>query len=749
MAGSGQRSRATWWWLWTSGVVAGLLTLWVAYAALTRPAWSMDPDSPWYLPSTGNGWFALGVGVAWAIFILLWMSRLARSSWRAADSIPSSLVGLVALLASVGGVLGLSALSHCSGGVPVLGPITNTLLLFAGNLDDGLFGDGAVCPGPDPLAIEMARFATIAATFAGAVVALLVVSRRQWDRHKVQRASAIDLVVGLNALSQPLIRALVHESRARQDPDPEWVEEYKRPRTIVVVLHNEPDDPLVAEVRSVGAVVLFGNAVQPEVLRPLITHRRFDWRRRRRVGGVSLKRLYAVADRQEVNEWVLDAAVTVLQSTLAGGDPDPVAIPRLTVRMDDAREAAAFRLHRAGGTQWFIDALSADEILAGELLDVLADKGCQTIAIHGDTGLTIALLDEIAWRAWTADHLKEAHRKACATGTTTPAPPAARIPRHVILLGDSARRMYDEWIKVRAPAAHTLPADSVEARQGPWESGAADVLNVQAAALIVTSQSTDDAAGAVRLARLNPAKVVIAYHGMFRGVHRAEADDDRRGLLTRFGPALHRNIPDTPNGYFPIVPADSWTRLARHKHEYYSTQSPGNTPSGRPWGEFTTPAAQRLPEFYREDNLRQIRQLLAAVISLRNDLMWAPHTRSQPVQLSDTNFTSLAEGEHKRWLKWRHVNGTWTGLVRETDSVPPFHYNQNIRDWVCGKPFDRNGRLVSVDPPYSTADNDSLEPDPTVRLNKLHRNNVEDQELIVKILRAWGVILVAKSGSGA
>jgi hypothetical protein len=67
------------------------------------------------------------------------------------------------------------------------------------------------------------------------------------------------------------------------------------------------------------------------------------------------------------------------------------------------------------------------------------------------------------------------------------------------------------------------------------------------------------------------------------------------------------------------LPADTWTRLARHNHECYRLRwpVPAGSPresSRRPWDD--------LDEFFRAENIRQVRQVLSSAVYLGR--LWRP-----------------------------------------------------------------------------------------------------------------------------
>lgn len=649
------------------GVFALVVTAYLAASASSRAPWAVGAPGAageWWQPTPGNGWFA-------AVFAALWAVTL-YSYWRPRRRRPMALALLVVGgLAVLAAILGFSAYVPCTGAqVPGLAATAWTVLLFVGSTETGSIGLEAVgtsCQTVFPLAFQLARFLAIAATFVGAGAAVFAVSRQQLDKLIVKFAGEVDVVAGLDETTIPLIKALVEERRRMpRRPtwyEPNWRERIRRPRrSRVVLIHNNAKEPLLGEVRSIGALVLDADPTKPDSLRPALVLR----------NRVSLRRLFAVSSDQQVNVDVWEAAVSVLTSgdsvRNGKGTVPAVFVPRVVVRFDDPREARDWRLAHVDAGSWFNDALTVDDLLARGIVERVLRAKVTRVVIAGDSPLANALLDEFAWRRICGHDLAVADPSK-APGWTVPS---------IVLAGDRADRVEAEWESHRAPTPAGLLPLNVESRVGDWESLAGGIVGAgRSAAVVVVAPPTPDVlTRATRLARTHDC-MVIAPDLAMSGVAR-ERNVGGTPAVVRYGPTLLQG-----DG----VPEDSWTALARQQHEWflcrYRGESGDERATSREWGEPGESEDHRLPEFIREDNLQQYRKVLTAVAA--RGWGWEVVRPGDGLTAMPASMVeAVAREEHARWLELRRRTG-WQAPGPEHALLSPQELeekrlNRNVRE---------------------------------------------------------------------
>ena len=543
--------------------------------------------------------WVLGLGLLTAV--AYWVPRRGqqRPLW-----LPTASVG--ALIAVV---LGIATYSPCvSPEARYYAPIAWVLSLFTGDYE--FDGPGAVCAKAFPPGFELARSIALSLTLAGALGVALVLARRQLDRWAAARSGDVDVVVGLDGTTIPLIEALIAERRTNRGRAP-WINTrpgwlggssagavgvstawwwltglrrgdarriFKLPPR-VIVLESDPDNALIDRVRRDGAIVLICDPKDEAHLRPVITRFRIGPRRR-----IALRRLYAVTPDQRLNHTIRDVTGRILAEDLERHVED--LVPRVFVRMDDAREARRWRLHQiqrlgadtagsvGSSTMLVNDSLTMDGIAAEIVVGQVAPDGSgatpQSVATQlvlvGDGQLALTILDELAWQFWCRFELASARH-----GNAEPEVPTLRL---VTLAGPKADIRQEEWDEIRAPwslPAHSVLGDDfqlfdVTAADGDGELIAARILNEDPGAAVVFVDGTTEAeAAASRLARRFPGKGPGHARVILRADNgSASAGSVIPGGLFRFVPALvshHAGV--------PVPPQDSVTRLARQQHSVY------------------------------------------------------------------------------------------------------------------------------------------------------------------------------------
>ena len=680
-----------------------------------------DPAAWWY-PAPGNSLFAVGFLVFWALTLWSLRSALPHRGRRA----PSWISATAVLTLLLGGV----SYAPCTAGSSVMAYLSWVLGLFGGQVEDTVIGpDAAICTGPYPLALQVARLLGLGTLFIGALTTLAALSARQSDRWRLRWAHDLDLVVGVTEATLALVRALVDERR-RLPRRAEWFRATwpERLRSLtprgsgVAVLHPNADDPRLGEAREAGAIIAIGDPADPVLLRDALLSPR---------GHVGVRRLFAVGPSQQVNIEVVEAAQQVLAGRVAGG-ADWVAsevVPRLVAGFDDPREARDWRLAHLDTPGCFVDALTVDGRLARELVNRLAAERVGQLLLVGDSALTIAVLDEVALqRAFR-------HERATAAGL----PPDWSLDE-IQVVAPTADRVLGEWLRHRAPGAVHPPGLRVSAATDGWEV-AADGLAPDAgpaAAIVTGPPSPEVLAQAMRVARMHPRLLVFCPDVAAQGVVAAGIAGHNP---VRYGPTFLQ-----AGG----VPEDSWTVLARQQHETYRAQDTSpldGRAARRPWGQPTDAPGDRLPEFFREDNLRQQRHVLQLVRDW--DGPWVPVTSpdaadwlGRPGALAIA--TEIARREHERWCLLRERHG-WRcpgteSPVGETPGQRKLRWermrlNSNLIDWETGQP--RGGASTRPKGEAGAA------------AEALRRGNVEAVARIVCRLYALGLIPERSTTAGA
>jgi hypothetical protein len=610
-------------------VVTGYLA-WGAWVSAAGQQW-LYRDQAWW-----RVW--LRPGNAWApvVLVALWLVALVCYWWP--RKLQRQVAGLTVVVAMVviGGVLATAALAPCRGGQSGTAVAGWVLNLYLGNPPNYPPG---VCTGQQPLALQLADIICLGATLVGAVAFAAVLWRQPVDRLRARLVRDAVIVTGLDAMTIPFVAELARTGR---------------PASIVVI---EPDaaHPLLDDARATGVRVMIGQPSLPRILLPVIAGNR----------GCALRRLYALREDVTENEAVLAAAETCLSRYR----PDPQRQPHLVARIDDPRHADHWRgAHIGISAAWLEDALSAHESTASALADQLWRTGAGQVLLCGDSTQALAILRELARRAWEQQELAEAvaiGRAAARDGTgaawdgairdgdgqdrggrdrggrdrggrdrggrdragatwdgTGRLAPAREPVRSVLLLDMRADDLRREYLATSPPPiARALPAIRTEA--SPWESTLLNMLDAMApgeaaqTAVVVAGvpgEGTMHEAG--RVARLHPGVPVFVLTSDGAGTSGAIFDQLRpyqRALLI--------------DGK---VPEDTWTRVARHWHEC----------------------------------ILQLRSIMAAVAACGR--VWVPGRAVVPgsyIELNDGDLELIARAEHTRWYRRRLAAG-WTAAPR-------------------------------------------------------------------------------------
>ncbi|HEV3066441.1 MAG TPA: hypothetical protein VGY50_01275 [Streptosporangiaceae bacterium] len=618
---------------------AGERVLWIVPAALGAAvtgflawgAWVSAADRQWLYRDQDwwRVWLRPGNAAAPLVLAGLWLVALLCYWWP--RRLQRQVVGLTIVVAMVviGGVLAAASLAPCRGGESDTAVAGWVLNLYVGN--PPAYPNNA-CTGQPPLALQLGGVVCLGATLVGAFAVAAVLWHQPVDRLRARLVRDAVIVTGLDAMTIPFLAELARTGR---------------PASIVVI---EPDasHPLLDDARATGARVMIDQPTLPRVLLPVIAGNR----------GCALRRLYALREDVTENEAVLAAAKTILRRYR----PDPERQPHLVARIDDPRHADHWRgAHIGISASWLEDALSAHESTASALADQLQRTGATQVLLCGDSTLALAILRELARRAWERQELAAAaaigRRGSHRNGAGWRAPGAGPV-RNVLLLDERADDLRREYLATSPPPiARALPGIRTEA--GPWSGrllGLLDamtpVMAAQAAVVVADVPGEGSLHEAGRVARLHPGVPVFVLTSDGAGTSGAIFDQlqpYQRALLV--------------GGQ---VPADAWTRVARHWHECFRLRNPvasgdPKAPARRPWAD--------LDEFIRQDNILQLRCIMAAVAA--RGRQWVPGravASGSFIELNDGDLEAVARVEHTRWYRRRLAAG-WTAAPKNGASA--------------------------------------------------------------------------------
>jgi len=662
-------------------VVTGYLA-WGAWVSAADRQW-LYRDQAWWRVCLrpGNVVVPLALVGLWLVALVCywWPRRLRRQ------------VGLTIVVAMVviGGVLATASLAPCRGGESDTAVVGWVLNLYVGNPPSYPSGG---CMGQPPLALQLGGIVCLGATLVGALAVAAVLWRQPVDRLRARLVHDAVIVTGLDAMTIPFLQELARTGR---------------PASIVVI---EPDaaHPLLDDARATGARVMIGQPALPRVLLPVIAGNR----------GCALRRLYALREDVTENEAVLAAAKACLRRYR----PDPQRQPHLVARIDDPRHADHWRgAHIGISAAWLEDALSAHESTASALADQLSRTGAGQVLLCGDSTLALAILRELARRAWERKELAEAAAVGQVTARDGTGASADRTTRDrtgtirdsitwvgrgrgaagaaqdgnyrhelarkavhgVLLLDKRADDLRREYLATSPPPiARALPAIRTEA--APWQSTLLAMLDAmgpgeaaQTAVVVADVPSEGAMHESGRVARLHPGVPVFVLTSDGAGTSGAIFDQLRpyqRALLV--------------DGQ---VPEDAWTHVARHWHECFRLRNPA--PPGDPKAATRRPWAD-LDDFIRQDNILQLRSIMAAVAG--RGRRWVPGRAVVPgsfIELNNRDLEEVARAEHTRWY-WRRLAAGWTAAPRTgTGRAGHVLVNSKVVPWDALPAEDRAGSI--------------------------------------------------------
>ena len=653
--------RATW---LVPAVLAAAVTGYLAWGA-----WVSAADKRWlYLTQAWwRTWLRPGNVEAPLALVVLWLIALLCYWWP--RRLQPQVVGLTIVVAMVviGGVLTCSALTPCRGG-QTEGAVAGWMLdLYVGNPPPYPFG---ACQLPPSLAFQYGGAISLVATLAGALAVAVVLWREPLRRLRARLVWDVTVLTGLDALTLPLLQRLAQT---------------RRPGSIVVI---EPDGShaLLEEARATGARVMIADPASPQVILPVLAGRR----------GCALRYLYALRQDAAENEAVLTAANGILHHYR----PDPDRQPHLVARIDDPRHADHWRSRHSGTSGLSLeDALSPLESTACALVNQIFSARAQQLLLCGDTTLALAILLELARRAWEGRELAQAAALGRAaqlegarldgTGldeTDLRAPVPCPVQR-VVLLDRRAEDLRREY-QATSPPSVAAAAPQIQVEPTPWPERLLAMLDALAPAeadetAVVVADARCEASmhEAGRVARLHPGTPVF--------VLTSDGAGASHPIFDRLQPFQRTFLVDGEE------PEDTWTRVARHWHECFRMRHPGmpgEPPSitRRPWAD--------LDEFIRQDNILQLRSVMTAVAARGRD--WVPARAVPPgsfIELTGRDVTEVAGAEHTRWYQRRLAAGWSAGGSRggsRPGMTPNARVNSRAVPWA-DLPAEERSRNIS------------------------------------------------------
>jgi hypothetical protein len=658
---------------WVAPIVPAVLVTgylaWGAWVSARAPRWLAISRAWWrVLLRPGDNRAILAV-------VALWLATLACYWWP--RRLQPRTVGLtfVAGLVLIGGFLGTAALAPCRGNQTGASVAAAVLDLYVGQPAAYPPTGPAICPGQPSLALQLASAVCLAATLVGALAAAAVLWRQPVGRVRARLVRDATVLVGLDAMTISLLRKLAEAGRPGG----------------IVVIEPDADHPLLEDARATGARIMIGNPASPQVLLPVLAGRR----------GCALRQLYALRPDVSQNEEIAAAACGILRRYR----PDPERQPHLVIRIDDPRHAGHWRGRHSGAADlWFEDALSAQEATASALVSQLAAAGVRHLLLCGDSTLALAVLLELARRAWerrglarAAESGRRAYPQAARLGAADGEAPAGHpVMDRVVLLDQRADDLRREYLAT-APESMTAALPAVQVQRSPWKDHLLARLDSIAAAeaartaVVIADHLTEGSMHeAGRAARLHPSIPVFVLSSDGSGTSEAIFD-----LLQPFQRAL------LVNG---DPPEDTWTRMARHWHECYRLAHPvaetvAQLAARRPWGE--------LDDYLRQDNILQLRSVMAAVAA--RGRRWVPASavpEGSFIELGRRDLAAVAEAEHTRWYLRRQAAG-WRppqdtsagdggGRARRARRAAGALVNSSVMPWTALRPDQRAAQLEYV-----------------------------------------------------
>ncbi|WP_167759472.1 hypothetical protein [Mycobacterium sp. PS03-16] len=599
-----------------------LLDVCYVVALLYICAVALDPGLTQAAPPALQWFGAPGDHATIAVILGLPLAHFALRRLLGNSPLSGPPLAVIAAMAASAVALGMSAYWRCHGvQAPFFAPLSWTLALFVGNVENpfGPGGNGPCASTSMPAALEIARLLAITTTLTAALAAALELFRSQLDRIAIRRARLLTVVVGIDDETVSMLRAIART---------------KDPAATLVVLTDDPQTTAARAAQQLGAKLRIVDLASPQMISQLPIWPRLD-----RLYLLSADPMENVRRFQHV-----DAAVT------AAGAARP-RMP-LTVRIDDPWQAEVWRRSFLATTErcWVADAVGRYEVTAAKLVRHITDRrGADaggrlptTIVVCGLTPLTYALVSELA----------QLHREL-----QWYAKPGVAAPSDVVIFARHAQSFVDDH-QIRqsrmAPDSAMLPVTAYDADATVDEVVAYLRDHEPARHAFVLADPTMETLGTRLASRFPNLRVYLA-----STASTSLLDISIVGHL--YGFPINMELE-------PGAPQDVWERAAELIHEHYSSRTPRNTRSTRPWAD--------LDPFVKQSNRRQLLNTLSIVETFAGHT-WNSLEEPEPApplppgfadlepleQLSilgydESAVTAMVAAEHEDWRRY-YENSGW------------------------------------------------------------------------------------------
>ncbi len=570
-------------------------------------------------------WFGSPYSV-WSIVIALVLVLSLTYVYTRGHGTSAAPIALVAGLAALSAVLGMASYMRCHDGQH---PAFFTAVIATAKLMRGDAGYGSECIAQasieTPVAVYVAQLTALTAVVLSLVGVAIVLMRSRFDRLaifiKTRLNRSVTAVVGIDDDSAPLVAAIAGALSRR---------------SILVVVTGSPERPCIVAARAHGARVVTVDFARTDSWASLRLFRKLD-------------ALYLLDANATLNLTRLEVLSEV------GATNSRTRLP-VVVRIDDPWQAAAWRAEQfdrarseavPAGDRWARDTVGIYEVTARKLVDEITDEGVEKIVICGTSQLTLALCAELAARQLDADY-----------HGNTPLPEAVLVDTGADeVVADHHRSRTEMGLPAERP-----PVTAVD--EPPTVSTMSGLITGDPGKTAVVLVDTDlDPTLATRIAMRYPKTPVFA-HTAAHAVGTAPVGyAQARPVVGRLH--MFETTMEIPDGQAH----DSWEVAARSIHERYV--NPDGGAAAQPW--------DRLDEFYRESNRRQVANALWIVETLSDRTWrstadaqpWVPgHSDAQPLdQLAALGFDEatvlrMAQAEHEDWCRFYRANG-WTHGKRD------------------------------------------------------------------------------------